>query len=266
MNPVRLASAGSILVLLAAAVPALAQPAPTVPPSQLDRVERKLDEVLRRLDKLQVQSGNSASLAEGAQQQGAAPPAPALPGAAAGASASSSTRTEDKPGALAVARPAPSLSSILVVPENSVGGFLYEGGPVRLDDVASRGVRYHGQAGVEFQGWLRVREAGRYELGAEFGPGHAGNMGVFSCGAALWLEDRQVGQQSDELNLSGASPAPLLVVLGAELQPGLYKLRLWTACGRMSGPAPITATVLIKAPSDLNLRPLAPGDVVHQEG
>ncbi|MBV8913115.1 MAG: hypothetical protein JOZ05_08780 [Acetobacteraceae bacterium] len=171
----------------------------------------------------------------------------------------------DKPGALAIARPAPPLSSVLAVPPDSVGGFIYEGGPVHLDNLAARGLRYGGQAGIEFQGWLRVRETGRYQLGAEFTSSRTGIIGSLSCGVALWLEDRQVGQQAGELPLSESHPTPLSLILGAELQPGLYKLRLWTACGRMSTPIPVTATVLIKTPSDLNLRSLVPEDVVHQE-
>lgn len=155
---------------------------------------------------------------------------------------------------------------MLPPPADSVGGFVYNDGVVRLDDLAARGVRYRDQAGIEFQGWLRVRETGRYQLGAEFGPSRPGAGGNFSCGVAVWLEDRPVGQQTDGLSLSGANPVPLSLVLGAELQPGFYKLRLWTACGRMSGFVPVAVTALIKAASDLNLRPLTAVDVSHHEG
>lgn len=36
-----------------------------------------------------------------------------------------------------------------------------------LTDIRTRGVRYAGPVGVELQGWLRAREAGRYQIGAE---------------------------------------------------------------------------------------------------
>jgi len=53
------------------------------------------------------------------------------------------------------------------VPPDSVGGFVYEGGPIPFSDIRTRGVRYAGPVGVELQGWLRAREAGRYQIGAD---------------------------------------------------------------------------------------------------
>ena len=57
-------------------------------------------------------------------------------------------------------------------------------------------------------------------------------------------------------------------MLGAELQPGLYRMRLWVACGRANAAqaVPVTADVLLKAPSELNLRGLTGEDAVHREG
>jgi hypothetical protein len=152
---------------------------------------------------------------------------------------------------------------MLAVPSDAVGGFVYQGGPIRLDDLATRGVRYQGQAGIELQGWLRVRETGRYQLAAEFALPPGGAIAALNCMAALWLEDRQAGEQQGDLT---AGPGSLTLALGAELRPGLYKLRFWMACGRMFGPAPVTVNVLIKAPSNLNLRALTAEDVAHREG
>ena len=110
-----------------------------------------------------------------------------------------------------------------------------------------------------------------YQLAVDFGSPHAPNSFIsVSCGVALWLEDRQVGQRTGELTLAprnGAASAPLSVVLGAELQPGLYKLRFWMACGRnaIQSFVPITADVLLKTPSELNLRGIAADDMAHRE-
>lgn len=53
-------------------------------------------------------------------------------------------------------------------------------------------------------------------------------------------------------------------MLGAELQPGIYRLRLWTAC---TAPVSVTTTseLLLKAPSELNLRPVTGNDLLHRE-
>ena len=56
------------------------------------------------------------------------------------------------------------------------------------------------------------------------------------------------------------------LVMGADLQPGLYKLRLWTTCIPNQRDARITADLLVKAPSDMNLRGFKPDELLHQGG
>lgn len=245
----------SILLLLALlALPVAQATAQQSAPTQLDHIEAKLDELLRRLP------AHAPDLA-----------APAIVGQAGAGPATRSTPADYRPGALAVARPMATSAAVLAIPPDSVGGFVYTGGTLRLDDLSGRGLRYRGLAGVELQGWLRAREAGRYQLAVDFGSPHASNSFLsVSCGVALWLEDRQVAQRTGELMLApgnGAASAPLPVLLGAELQPGLYKLRLWVACGRtvIQPLVLLTADVLLKAPSELNLRGITADDVAHRE-
>ena len=57
--------------------------------------------------------------------------------------------------------------------------------------------------------------------------------------------------------------APL--VLGAELQPSLYRLPAWAACAISQG-AEATAELLFKAFSELNLWPVTGNDLLHREG
>ena len=128
--------------LLALPVAARAQlSAPTSAPaeqSQLDRIEDKFDEVLRRLDHLQRQSpvavGRQAGLLGHLQPSSLAPGEPPA-----------SSQAAYKPDAVAVAHLAPkdidTLSELLA---DDVGGFIYEGGPITLTDICSRGVRYAG--------------------------------------------------------------------------------------------------------------------------
>ena len=261
-----------VALLLLSATLAMAQPASPLstspsPQTQLDRIEGKLDELLRRLPTRVPDSQPAAASAPVAAPGRVPSPDVQQPDVgAAGASAAA----EYRPGALAVVRPAPASDAVLAAPADSVGGFVFTGGTLRLDDLASRGVRYRGSAGTELQGWLRVRESGRYQVAVDFGSPQAGSVfATLSCGIALWLEDRQVGQRTGNLALSPGSGTGLLsLVLGAELQPGLYKLRFWIACGRTNPaqPVPVTADVLLKAPAEMNLRLVTGNDLLHREG
>lgn len=240
----------AILACTALAGAANAQSAPpsaTPDSAQLDRIERKLDEVLRRLD------GSAGRAIE------APSPAPSA------RTAPVSGEADYRPGALAVVHAAPTRAAQLAeVPADSVGGFVYSGGALTLHDLSSRGVRYTGLAGVELQGWLKVAQAGRYQLGEEIratlGPTVVGGP---DCLLQAWLEERAIGTERAQLALSSGREARASLVLGADLQPGLYKLRLWTAC-LPSRDTRIAAEILVRAPADLNLRGITGDDILHQ--
>lgn len=175
------------------------------------------------------------------------------------------------PGAVAIARAAPREARRLgEVPPDSVGGFVYEGGAIGLGDLSDRGVRYVGLAGVELQGWLRSMATGRAQLAADlrvsFGKGALAEV---PCFFEAWLEDQAIGSASQAVrpwdNRQG--PAALSLVLGAELRPGLYKLRAWIACAAgLAVPPRVEAELLLKAPGELNLRPVTGEDLVHRPG
>ena len=203
------------------------------------------------------------------------------PGAVQGHAASSATSSSSpvsgeppapppaayKAGALVVARPAPKdANSLAEVSADDVGGFVYAGGPIALTDIRTRGVRYAGPVGAEIQGWLRTREAGRYQIGTDLEVHfRAGFYFAPSCLLQAWLEGRSLDQRSILISHPAGNDANATLVLGAELQPGLYRLRVWTACTVPQGVA-ITSELLLKAPSELNLRPVTGGDLLHREG
>ncbi len=178
----------SLLVLPFAAraqAPA-AVPLPSSPPvpSQLDRIEGKLDELLRRMDQARPQPPGAG--------QGAAATSPTGSGAP-----SAAPGETYKPGALAVARAAPrDINGLAEVPPDSVGGFVYEGGPIPFTDIRTRGVRYAGPVGVELQGWLRAREAGRYQIGADLTAAFKGSPLAPTCYLQAWLEGRSLDGRS----------------------------------------------------------------------
>ena len=226
--------------------------------SQLDRIEGKLDEVLRRLDQLQQHPSRAV--------QGQAKPSAASNPSPAPGEPPASSQAAYKPGALAVAHPAPKdVNSLSEVPADDVGGFVYEGGPIPLTDIRGRGVRYAGPVGVEIQGWLRAKEAGRYEIGTDLNAHFGfGGMVTPTCFLQAWLEGRSLDQRSIPVSHPGSNDANASLVLGADLQPGLYRLRVWTAC---TAPQHVTTTseLLLKAPSELNLRPVTGSDLLHRE-
>ena len=127
-------------------------------------------------------------------------------------------------------------------------------------------MRYAGPAGVEIQGWLKVRESGRYQLGTDFTAHFGVGAGLaLTCFLQAWLEGRSLDGRSVVVGHFGIQEATASLVLGAELQPGVYRLRVWTAC---TTPQNVTssAELLLKAPSELNLRPVTGNDLLHREG
>jgi hypothetical protein len=205
--------------------------------AHLDRIEHRLDALEQRL-------GAGAPTASGGDASSYAP------------------------GAVAVVHAAPANArQIEEVPADSVGGFVYTGGPIILHNLSAQGVRYTGLTGIELQGWLKATEAGRYELGEDL-HGFPGGMIVgANCALEVWLEDRVIGSQQGVLPIADSSGGEqrLSLVTGANLQPGLYKLRLWTVCSSAAPRAArITVDLLLKSPSDLNLRGFRTDELLHQ--
>jgi len=232
------------------AVTARAQTPPATIDQRLDRIENKLDELLRRL--------NAASPPAGQTAPSPAPAAPAVPNAA---------EAPYQPGAVAIVHAAPDRPRDLqAIPADSVGGFVYDGGPVALNDLSARGVRYSGLAGLELQGWLKVTAAGRTQLAVEYRATTGGNAVIPpSCLAIAWLEDRAIGAETGQIPAPARDEKTIDLILGADLQPGLYRLKLWTAC-TPTRDLKLNAEVLIKSPADMNLRPVTAVDLLHQGG
>jgi hypothetical protein len=153
------------------------------------------------------------------------------------------------------------------IPTDSVGGFIYEGGPLQLADLRDRGVRYAGLAGIEWQGWLRAPEGGRYQLGLDGNTSSSNGYTSSTCTFLGWLAGLSLGVQEAKPNSSfPQQPAPFSLILGAELQPGLYKLRLWAVCTPSVRNQRVSVELLEKSPTDLNLRPITSLDLVHTPG
>lgn len=236
----------SVAVLSIACGSARAEQPASPRDAQLDRIEQKLDEVLKRL---------GAGAAPAAQTEKA-------PG--------SENPANYRPGALAIVHAAPASARLLSeVPVDSVGGFNYSGGPIALHDLNSFGVNFSGLAGIELQGWLKVKQAGRMQFVADLHGTLASNMVVSpECLLQIWLEDRLVGPERAALAPDKNRDARASMLIGAEVEPGLYKFRLWTACAAAQSPnaARVTLDLLIKPPGDLNLRGVKSDELLHRPG
>ncbi len=210
----------ALLALAAVALMAVTARAQTPPASldqRLDRIDSKLDEILRRLNA-------AATPASGQAAPSPAAAAPVVPNTAA--------RASYQPGAVAIVHAAPDKPRDLqAISTDTVGGFVYDGGPVALNDLRAKGVRYAGLAGLELQGWLKVTAAGRTQLAVEYRATTGGNAVIPpSCLAAAWLEDRAIGAETGQIPVPARDEKTIDLILGADLQPGLYRLKLWTAC------------------------------------
>lgn len=253
---------GCFAALIGATDRAFAENAPTDTTDQrLERIERKLDALLRRLD---------APSTVGADQR---PPLPApdkgstsqKPGALPAAAGTDGTSYE--PGAVAIARIAPAKTDGLSdVPADSVGSYVYQGGDIALNELSRNGVRYTGLAAVELQGWLKIAEAGRTQLAVEYRATTGSNVFVnATCIASVWLEDRSIGSRRAEIPMPAREEKTVSLVYGADLQPGLYKLRAWLACTPPRDLRRLSAVMLIKSPSDMNLRLINDTELLHQK-
>jgi hypothetical protein len=250
-----------LVLSVAAVVLAGTRSAPAQPPTQLDRIEQKLDTILHQLK--QPQSGVPVA---------AQPPAPtANPNQATASPAPDQAARSPAPdvlaaGALAIIRAAPVTPlAAREIPTDAVGGLIYTGGPLQLADLKEHGVHYNGLAGVEWQGWLRARETGRYELDLDGSSVSPDTVNATTCTFAGWLEDRPIGVQQAVANAHAAQPASVSLILGADLQPGLYKLRLWATCTPWARNLRVAVELLVKTPADLNFRPVTGDDLAHKQ-
>ncbi len=91
------------------------------------------------------------------------------------------------------------------------------------------------------------------------------NTSPQTCFLQAWLENRSLGEQTRYVATQDGKEADAMLVLGADLQPGLYRLRVWSVCTEPPGNV-TTSELLLKAPSELNLRPVTPADLLHREG
>lgn len=233
-------------------------PLASPPPSQLDRIEHKLDEVIQRLNK------PPTLLPEAAGGRGTFSEAPTSPHAASGPPAASLAAY--KPGGLAIVHPGPKdTATVSEIPSDSVGGFIYEGGSIVLTDIRARGVRYAGHVGVEIQGWLKAKDAGRYQIATDI-MARFTNPSVLAptCFLQAWLEGRSLDQRTTPVSNLGKPEATASLVVGADLQPGLYRVRIWTNCTAPQG-VTTASELLIKTPTELNLRPVTGNDLLHRE-
>lgn len=230
---------------------------------RLERIEQKLDRILERLDAVEapkeaIAAGTTilpSSTGEANASDISPPPGVATP-------------EPYKAGAVAIARAAPERQNALAeIPADSLGSFVYAGGAIPLSELSRKGVRYTGLAAVELQGWLKVTEPGRTQLGVEYRAVTGSNaIAEPACIASVWLEGRSIGSERGEISMPAREEKIISLVFGADLQPGLYRLRVWSACTPTRDLRQLNAELLIKGPSDMNLRVVTGDDLLHQGG
>lgn len=233
---------------------------------RLGRIEQKLDLIIDRLGAsgearhpMQAGAGILPSLPPDAASEKASeiPPPPGV-----------ETPQPYTPGAVAIARAAPERANQLAdIPADSVGSFVYIGGAIPLSELSRSGVRYTGLAAVELQGWLKVTDPGRTQLAVEVRATTGANAYASpACIASLWLEGRSIGSERAEIPVPAREEKTISLVFGADLQPGLYRSRIWIACTPVRDLRKLNAELLIKNPTDMNLRAITSGDLLYQGG
>lgn len=169
-RPALFLSASLLALPFTACVQASSAAPPSPPaPGQLDQGEGRLDELLRRKDyQLPSQPSGASQDATAVRWGGDLPHGRWRPSCGFWACI--------KPDALAVARVAlRDANGRPEVPSDNVGG------PTPLSDIRMCGVCYAGPVVVKLQGWLRAREAGRYQIGADLTGTFRGSPVASTC-------------------------------------------------------------------------------------
>ena len=133
------------------------------PPTQLDRIEQKLDTILHRMDELRPSLSTPAHSASAVVLFGPECSAPCPEPLLRQHRGRHRRLWPPVRWRSSTLRPATAVAAH-EIPADSVGGFIYTGGSLQLADLKDHGVHYTGLTGVEWQGWLRARDSGRYEL------------------------------------------------------------------------------------------------------
>ena len=93
-----------------------------------------------------------------------------------------------------------------------MGGFVYTGEAIPFTDIGTRGMRYTGPVGAEVQGWLRVKEAGRYQVAVDLSAhlGSASSPPTYFFQAWLEAQPRSMHRpcQPAFLKRAGCHPYP----------------------------------------------------------
>jgi len=235
---------------------------------QLDRIEQKLDRLLERLDRTSTTDQPLRAGATMLPTPEDGKPVTAAPDAPPPAVAAETESTAYKSGAVAIARTAPERANALPdIPADSVGSFVYSGGAIPLSELSRSNVRYNGLAAIELQGWLKITQAGRTQLAVEYRATTGSNVFVDpTCITAIWLEDRSIGSERAEIPMPAREEKTISMVFGADLEPGLYRLRAWLACTPPRDLRRLNAELLIKSTSDMNLRTVTGSDLLHKGG
>ena len=250
--------------LFASSGPVLAQSDEATTKEQLDRIEQKLDRIVEQLG--MAGQGNPAAESDGIRpsmtegdlsKPSDIPPPPGI-----------ETPQPYQPGAVAIAHAAPERANALAeIPADSVGSFVYAGGAIPLNELSRSGVRYTGLAAVELQGWLKVEEPGRTQFAVEYRAVTGSNaIANPACIASIWLEGRSIGAERGDIQMPAREQKTISLILGADLQPGLYRIKIWSACTPTRNLRQLNAELLIKSPGDMNFRTVTGKDLLHQEG
>ena len=200
--------------------------------------------ILHRLD--QLQPDQTAGALATPRPSAPGPVAPPGAGVAAGSSASETLAA----GAVAIIHAAPTTPlAAHEIPADSIGGFIYTGGcaPARRPEGSRRPLcrphrrRMAGLAACQ-------REPGATNSSSTAAPSAPETSPIPPASSPDGWKTARSASQETTPNSGLDRPAAFSLVLGAELQPGLYKLRLWAVCtphgarsarlGRAAGKSP----------------------------